>query len=1041
MRGMLTARSFDNWLPCCALTSPIRWPRTVLVFHVLCIVACGTLPAARATDTAPNVPSGALAETNQGATSTGDHQARPYGLERRVAWTTSRITGSPEPPSLYQTYRVFENVEFKSPVEMVAVPGNDYLLVIELDGKIHVLPAHSDADAVDALDLAIDLRHEVEGLTQVYGLTFHPNFEKNHYCYVVYVLKSGDPNGTRVSRFTVETADPPRIDAASEKILITWRSGGHNGSCLKFGPDGYLYISTGDGGPAFPPDPLVAGQDVGNLLSAVLRIDVDQPEGEKPYRIPNDNPFVGVEGARGEIWAYGFRNPWRMGFDPVGGDLWLGDVGWELWEMVDRVERGGNYGWSLVEGTQPVHRERQRGPTPIIAPTIAHSHVEGRSVTGGCFYYGERLPNLRGAYIYGDYVTGKIWGLRYEQGKVSWHQELVDTPLAIVSFGLDHAGELYILDHSTGTVHQLAERPAIRTNRSFPTRLSETGLFDSVKEHVPAPGVIPYDINAEPWADGTVAERFVAIPGLEKLHVHVKSNAQVGNIEGEWKYPSNSVLAKTISLRTVVGDPGSLRRLETQILHYDVDTWKAYSYVWNEDQTDAILAHANGTRLQLTITDPRVPQGTRSQTWRVAARTECLLCHTTRGGSIYGFNIPQLNRDRKYGTLSDNQLRTLEHIGLFQNPLPEQPPKLPDPYDVSASIQDRARAYLHINCAHCHRRGGGGTAAFDVQFDLALDKTNLIDTRPTQGTFGIHRAQVVAPGDPYRSVLYYRMMKLGRGRMPYFGSQLIDDRGSRLIRSWIAQLPREQHVEETEASGTIPSEKHSAVTEVFDRMSVDPEEIDAAAVDRQLSSVAGALQLLHAIDNDRIDPTIRELVLQGGGAHSDVRIRDLFERFLPEEQRTKRLGSVIKPAEILSLAGSRERGQVVFLETAGVTCKNCHRIDGAGAVVGPDLSHIGEKQTRAQLLESMLEPSRKIDPKFVTYLVETKSGRVYTGLLESKSADEAVFKSADNKTIRIRVDDVELMLPQQESLMPELLLRDMTAQQVADLLQFLRSLK
>jgi uncharacterized repeat protein (TIGR03806 family) len=936
---------------------------------------------------------------------------------------------------------VFEQVEFKSPVEIVAVPDSDYLLVVELNGKIYVLPANPDVDAVGALHLAIDLRHEVEGLTQVYGLTFHPNFAKNRYCYVVYVQKGDDPNGTRVSRFRVEETDPPKIDAASEKILITWRSGGHNGSCLKFGPDGYLYISSGDGGPAFPPDPLVAGQDVGNLLSAVLRIDIDQPEGEKPYRIPSDNPFVGVDGARGEIWAYGFRNPWRMGFDPVGGDLWLGDVGWELWEMVDRVERGGNYGWSLVEGTQPVHRERRRGPTPILAPTVAHSHVEARSVTGGCFYYGERLPNLRGAYIYGDYVTGKIWGLRYEREKLTWHQELVDTPLAIVSFGLDHAGELYILDYSTGTVHQLAQRPEAPANRSFPTRLSDTGLFASVKEHVPAPGVIPYDIIAEPWADGTVAERFVAIPGLEQFDVHTEGNAQVGNLEGEWKYPTDSVLAKTISLATVAGDPDSLRRLETQILHYDVDTWKAYSYVWNEDQTDATLADADGTHLQLTIADPQSPQGTRSQTWRVAARTQCLLCHTTRGGSVYGFNVPQLNRDRNYGAVCDNQLRTLEHIGLFANPLPEQRPKLPDPFDESADIHDRARAYLHINCAHCHRRGGGGTAAFDLQFDLALEKTNLIGTRPTQGTFGIHRAQVVAPGDPYRSVLYYRMMKLGRGRMPYFGSQLIDDRGARLLHDWIAQLPPERHVKVNDAPGETPGEEHAAAPEVLDRASVSPAEIDAAAVERLLTSVAGALQLLHAVDDNLVDSTIRQLVVQNGGAHSDVRIRDLFERFLPEEQRTKRLGSVIKPAEILTLAGSRERGKAVFFDAAGVTCKNCHRINGTGAVVGPDLSHIGKEQTREQLLESMLEPSKKIDPKFVTYLVEAKSGRVYTGLLESKSADEIILKSAENKTIRIRADDIELLLPQQKSLMPELLLRDMTAQQVADLLLFLRSLK
>ena len=184
------------------------------------------------------------------------------------------------------------------------------------------------------------------------------------------------PDGTRISRFTVTKTDPPRIDPDSEEIVITFEGGGHNGGDLHFGPDGMLYISTGDGGNPNPPDPLNTGQDCSDLLSSVLRIDVDRRDNGKNYAVPKDNPFVGMKDVRPEIWAYGFRNPWRMGFDRKTGDLWLGDVGWELWEMVHKVEKGGNYGWSIMEGPQPIKPTQKIGPTPIRRAMIELPHTD-----------------------------------------------------------------------------------------------------------------------------------------------------------------------------------------------------------------------------------------------------------------------------------------------------------------------------------------------------------------------------------------------------------------------------------------------------------------------------------------------------------------------------------------------------------------------------------------------------------------------------------------------------------------------------------------
>ncbi|MCH7687747.1 MAG: PQQ-dependent sugar dehydrogenase [Planctomycetes bacterium] len=587
------------------------------------------------------------------------NSSHPYGIQKRIPWTTSKITGRPEPPLPYRTEQVFPKLKFVNPVEFVSEPGTDRLFVMELTGKIFSFKNDSNAENPD---LVIDLAKEISGMTRAYGMTFDPDYRNNRFCYLSYILAAEEPLGTRVSRFKMTDTDPPTIDPNSEQILIRWKSGGHNGGALQFGPDGYFYISTGDGGPAFPPDPLKSGQDVSNILSSILRIDISHSTAEKPYSIPKDNPFVDLEGARGEVWAYGLRNPWKMSFDPKTGDLWVGDVGWELWEMVYRIEKGGNYGWSLMEAHQPVHRERKRGPTPISPPTVEHSHIEARSITGGYVYHGKRLKELAGAYIYGDYVTGKVWGLRYDGSKVTWQQELVDAPIQIICFGLDQKGELYLVDYA-GTIHRLVPNPSATANRNFPKTLSETGLFSSVKDHQPAPGVIPYSISAEPWADNATVERFVALPGRSQLGVFKESNAQIGFLKGMWSFPTDGVLAKTVSLEMEKGNPASSRRLETQILHFDGDMWRGYNYIWNDEQTDAVLADIKGMNRTFTIRDSAAPMGKRQQTWHFASRSECILCHTTRSGSVQGFNPLQLNSNHDYAEVTDNQLHTLEHIG------------------------------------------------------------------------------------------------------------------------------------------------------------------------------------------------------------------------------------------------------------------------------------------------------------------------------------------------------------------------------------------
>ncbi len=270
-----------------------------------------------------------------------------------------------------------------------------------------------------------------------------------------------------MSRFTVTKTDPPRIDPASEEIVLTFLQGGHNGGDLHFGPDGMLYISTGDAASPNPPDPLNTGQDISDLLSSILRIDVDRKDEGKNYAVPKDNPFVGMKGARPEVWAYGFRNPWRMSFDRQTGELFVGDVGWELWEMVHRVEKGGNYGWSAMEGPQPIKPE-QVGPTPIHPALIELPHTIACSVTGGYVYRGKKFPELRGAYVFGDWETRRLWAARFEGDRTKEMPEIARPSVRIVAFGEDNDGELYFLDHDGGTVHTLERNDGGAAERRLP---------------------------------------------------------------------------------------------------------------------------------------------------------------------------------------------------------------------------------------------------------------------------------------------------------------------------------------------------------------------------------------------------------------------------------------------------------------------------------------------------------------------------------------------------------------------------------------------
>lgn len=325
--------------------------------------------------------------------------------------------------------------------------GSGRLYVVEQDGVVRIIDA---GRLLPEPFLDIEDRVRGGGEKGLLSLVFHREFAKNRTFFVNYTSSEGGLH-TRISRFQASTA--LAASPASEKVLlkIDQPYGNHNGGQIAFGPDGMLYVGMGDGGSAN--DPKGNGQKLETLLGAMLRIDVSEAANDRPYSVPPSNPFVAAGAARPEIWAYGLRNPWRFSFDRGTGALWLADVGQNRREEVNVVRKGGNYGWNVVEGdicTPAVNRTCDKDR--FDAPVWTYGHDEGQSVTGGFVYRGAKIPALCGVYVFGDYMSGTIWGLLYRDGAVKAVRKLAELDGGLSAFGEDDDLELYVLVHRSGKV-------------------------------------------------------------------------------------------------------------------------------------------------------------------------------------------------------------------------------------------------------------------------------------------------------------------------------------------------------------------------------------------------------------------------------------------------------------------------------------------------------------------------------------------------------------------------------------------------------------
>lgn len=880
-------------------------------------------------------------------------------------WTTSKVHGSPDEPRPFVAERTFAQVVMNNTVEMIAVPGARRFVAVERQGKVW-----SFADAPDTAaekTLLIDLKAAHPKMHSAYGIAFHPKWKENGLVFLCYAHGEGELDGTKLSRLKLAQQEPPVLDVASETVLLTWQSGGHNGASIQFGPDGMLYVSTGDATAPSPPDSLNTGQDISDFLSSILRIDVDHEADGKAYRVPADNPFVNTPKAMPEIWAFGFRNPWKISFDAKG-RLWCGDVGWELWEMIHLVQRGGNHGWSAYEASQPIKPETQR-PEPIIPPVAAHPHTEAASITGGYVYHGSRFPELREAYIYGDYETGKIWALWHDGKQVTRREEIADTPHRISTFGLSDDGEIYWMDYQDRKetlIYRLARNPAVGRPSEFPHKLSETGLFSDTAAQTPAAGVLPFEISEPMWQDGATAIRFLALPDGKAITMDRKVAV----------WPAGSVLARTLTW------PETKQRIETQLLHYDGETWNGYCYRWNAKDTDAELVGADGE--EFTV---------RKQPWRIHGRAECARCHNNWSGFALGIQPEQLV---SLGGKAPAEVLDAAFLAQLKKHLVSS-------HDETALLEDRARSWLHANCAHCHRRHGGGSVQLMVNHDLPTAEAMLLNEKPVRGDLSLTDARVVWPGKPQQSVLVARIARSGAGHMPMIGAREVDPHGFALLWEWIAGL--------APAAAAAPG--------------ADAPQTPSNALLRAHAVVKGEA---------KFDPAWI--------TSSTPEVATYFERFIPPEQRVKTLGMNIDATKLLAVKGDSQRGAELLTITGKMAiCLACHIVNGTGRDFGPELTKVGARLSREQILDSLLHPSKTISQGYQTWVVTLRDKSKHTGFVVNPAEGAVTLKLPSGQSQTFEQRTIYDRRAQPVSMMPEGLLQTLTQQEAADVIAFLSGLK
>lgn len=673
--------------------------------------------------------------------------------------------------------------QFMAPVMITADPVSGLLFVVDKPGVIYAFP-DSENVTPDDVKTVLDISAEVKNYHEqgLLSIAFDPDYASNGYLYGYYIYGETDDEREANGQFgdailkrwrVADPYNPSGIVPGSgvELLRIAQPGPDHKGGMLQFHPESnYLYLGVGDGAyghsaiTSYPADPRTNNnaQITSNLLGSMIRINpLDQPVNGKYYDVPDDNPFVGVAGFRPEIWSYGHRNPWRWAFDSEAPHtLWETEVGQAGFEEVNLIERGKNYGWPVCEGTN--NRGDLGGDSSkdcsvdFAPPREGYNHPVGRSIIGGVVYRGSRLPGLNGRFVFGDYVTKKIWAVADGEAK----QLVTDSfPENIASFGTGVGGESLLVSTygveygGNSTIYRLLDDDAERA--TIPARLSETGLFESLQPLVPKTGVMEYTVNTDGWFDGANVRHFMVVAEGETIDFSATD---------DWELPVGSVLIKhkTLSLSDASQAP-----FTTSVLFRQSNgKWQTANYYWNENHTDATLV-TETTSVSNTDAEGRDRA--------VQAAADCGSCHTGNGSrEPLAIHTRQLNRNFDYSGVVDNQLDAFNYVGLFSETIESS-----DNYDRFAALDDsaaselqRAKSYLATNCAHCH-----SSTFMDLRFDTPLADMKLLNVQTNGGQYRLK------PFSPADSLLHIYQVT-DSNRMPK-GTLYTNPEADDFFRDWI----------------------------------------------------------------------------------------------------------------------------------------------------------------------------------------------------------------------------------------------------------------
>lgn len=636
--------------------------------------------------------------------------------------------------------------------------NSDIWFAIERAGRIVTFANDPQADR---FDVVVDMRSRVTTASEfgMTGFAIHPEFPADNR---IFVLFADAANNGRSTLLSLEL-DADNLAVTSEQVLLTLEqpARNHNGGDLHFGPDGFLYAAFGDGGADRN-----QSQVLSNLHGTMIRIDVNVASG---YQVPDNNPFNSGqplcrtgsgEDTCPEVFAYGFRNPWRWSFDPLTGDIWMADVGENRWEEVNLVIAGGNYGWPLMEGEVCFGNSNclNEGQN-LILPISVYGHDLGRSITGGYVYRGTINRALAGQYIYSDFWSTDVLALPANAQPGSQPSALFNRQgMLVAAFAQDNQGELYALNFgSRDTGSSILRLEGGVATPQMAALLSETGCFNPQDKSLP-PGVVDYQVNAPFWSDGAQKRRQFAIPDGTAIEVQD---------DGEFAFPQGSVLLKHF----LNGED----YIETRLLVNHPTGWQGYSYAWNASQTEASLLSEGLTRDVGDFVHTFPGPG------------DCFSCHTSASHFALGLQVNQLNFEDP--VWQRNYLDFLAEASYLSSEVNADPlNRLVAIDDTTATVTQRARSYLDSNCAGCHRPGAPG-AFIDLRYDTPLDMTGTCGVRPIRGDSGLNDAFIISPGLADESVLVARMASLGEDRMPPLASLRQDEQALSVLREWIDSLP------------------------------------------------------------------------------------------------------------------------------------------------------------------------------------------------------------------------------------------------------------